>query len=93
MNARAARNNGLWVGTALAVLVILAAAYWWRDDLSRWLTTTATPVMDEAAGAEDGPVLVEPTTSGPQGEVEGRSEPGLASPPAEAEEPGLAPGD
>lgn len=91
MTARAERNNGLWVGTALAVLVILAAAYWWRDDLRRWLTTTATPVMDQAAGAEDGPVLVEPATSGPQGEVEGRSEPGLAAPPAVAEEPAPAP--
>lgn len=40
MNAQRDGNGGYWMSAIIAVILILAAIYWWRDDLGRWLGGT-----------------------------------------------------
>ena len=87
MGARTSSNNSLWVGTALAVLVLVGVLYWWRDDIGRWLTTATIQVSDEPAQVEERPVLDQPETSGPQDDLDVRPEPILPVPSEEADPP------
>lgn len=65
MNAQQAQTRGYWMGAIIAVMLILAAVYWWRDDLGRWISGTP-PVETEQTNSSrtDNPEVVD----APQGQ-------------------------
>lgn len=47
MAAQTTQNTRSWIGAGLVILVILAALYWWRDDLNQWIFGTSSTATDE----------------------------------------------
>ncbi len=52
MTARQAETRSYWIGAILGVIVLIAALYWWRDDIGRWIGGAPAVEMEQTTSSQ-----------------------------------------